>query len=319
MAHTVAIVNPAAAGGRTARLWPRFEAALASRGAVVRTLQTEHPGHAVELARQALEQGAETVIAVGGDGTANEVVNGFFSGGEPVRPEARLAYVPIGTGGDWQRTLALPDTPPGTAKAITEGDTAVIDVGRVKLTAGDGRKRERLFVNLTSFGMGGDVSIAAKETPLTRLGGKAAFFYATFQVFLRYRGKRVRLWLDDRSTPIELTVTNVAVGNGRYHGGGMHPCPRAKLDDGLLEVTTIERLGMLELIRDLRILYSDDVYRHSKVEHYRVRRLRAESDEAVFAEVDGEALGGLPLEADILPAALRLVTPRGHWLTSKSR
>lgn len=309
MARLVAIVNPQAAGGRAALVWPSFRTALSAKGIEVETRETERPEHAELLTREALDAGAVGVIAVGGDGTANEVVNGFFRGRESIRPEARFIYVPAGTGGDLQRTLQLPDNPEPFAEMVAGGKTDPIDVGLVRLTAPDGSTRERLFVNLTSFGMGGDVSVVAKRTPIARLSGKAAFLYATLRVFLSYRGKRVKLWLDDRETPVELDVTNVAIGNGRFHGGGMHPCPRADMRDGLLETTTIERLSMFELIRDLRILYSDDVYVHRKVRHYRVKRLRAESDERTLAEVDGEALGGLPLVAEILPSALNLAVP----------
>ena len=121
----------------------------------------------------------------------------------------------------------------------------------------------------------------------------------------------MRLRFDSDEEERTFTVTNVAVGNGRYHGGGMHPCPLALLDDGRFEVTVIERLSWFELIRDIRILYSDDVYRHPKVHHFRARRIEARSDETVRVEVDGEALGRLPLEAEVLEKAVRLVVPRG--------
>ena len=117
----------------------------------------------------------------------------------------------------------------------------------------------------------------------------------------------MKFWLDDAVEPLEFDVTNVALGNGRFHGGGMHPCPKASLTDGLLDVTVIERLGMFELIRDIHVLYSDDVYVHPKVHGWQVKRIRVEGD--ALAEVDGEALGGTPLEAEVRPGALRLIRP----------
>jgi len=117
----------------------------------------------------------------------------------------------------------------------------------------------------------------------------------------------VRLTLDGAPQPEEFFVTNIAVGNGRFHGGGMHPCPRAVMNDGLLEVTTIDHLGMFELLRDLPVLYSDDIYKHPKVRHFRARRIRAESDEVTRIEVDGEALGTLPLEIEVLPKQLSIL------------
>jgi diacylglycerol kinase (ATP) len=158
--------------------------------------------------------------------------------------------------------------------------------------------------------MGGDVAVRAKSFPRW-LGGKTAFLGATLLVFLNYKGKRVRLTLDGVPQPEEFFVTNIAVGNGRYHGGGMHPCPRAVMNDGWLEVTTIDRLGMFELLRDLPVLYSADIYKHPKVRHLRAKNIRAESDELTRIEVDGEALGTLPLEIDLLPERLSvLVAPQ---------
>ena len=209
----------------------------------------------------------------------------------------------MGTGGDLRRTLEVPSDIGAAAEVIAHGRPWTIDVGKASLVSHDGAPISRYFVNVVSFGMGGEVSVRAKNF-LSDLSGKAAFLYATAVVFCTYRGKRVRLTLDGRELPEELRVTNVTVGNGRYHGGGMHPCPRAAMDDGLLDVTTIRQLTTFEFIRDLPVLYSDDVYRHPKVDHYRAVRLRAESEDVTRIEVDGEGLGMLPLDIEILPARL---------------
>ena len=116
----------------------------------------------------------------------------------------------------------------------------------------------------------------------------------------------MRLRFDDDPTPHESLITNVALGNGKYHGGAMLPCPLAEMSDGLIDVTTIEYLNLYELVRDIRMLYSGAAYEHPKTSRCQARRVRAESDEEVRIEVDGEALGALPLEAEIVPAALRL-------------
>ena len=250
--------------------------------------------------------GSELVVAVGGDGTINEAANGFLSNDEPINPTARLGIIPMGTGGDFQRTLRLPSDFEQAVDVIAGGNVLPIDVGVAHFTGPDHRPAERYFVNLTSFGMGGAVSVRAKNF-LTPLGGKIAFLYATLAVFLTYSAKRVRLTLDGVPLPDELSITNVAIGNGRYHGGGMHPCPEALLDDGLLDVTTIDHLNMFELIRDLPVLYSDDIYKHPKVNHHRAKTVLAESSETTLIELDGEAVGSLPLEARILPRRLPLL------------
>jgi YegS/Rv2252/BmrU family lipid kinase len=304
----IAIVNPKAAGGLAARRWPRVDRLLRERLGPVDSRFTRRRGDAIEVAAQALRDGYELIIAVGGDGTVNEIVNGFFVDGVK-RSTAHLGFIPIGTGGDLQRTLQVPLDAERAVEVVAAGCPLEIDIARARLMGYDRAPLDRYFVNLLSFGMGGDVSVRAKSFPRW-FGGKAAFLAATLLVFLSYKGRRVRLTLDGVSQSEELLITNIAIGNGCYHGGGMHPCPRAVMNDGLLEVTTIDRLGMFELLRDLPVLYSDDIYKHPKVRHFRARNVRAESREVTRIEVDGEALGALPLEVEVLPKQLSvLVAP----------
>jgi YegS/Rv2252/BmrU family lipid kinase len=303
---TLAIVNPAAAGGTASRRWPSIAKLLQQHLGPVDSRFTQHRGEAIELTHQALRNRYDLIIAVGGDGTANEIVNGFYRERKLVNPAARLGFIPIGTGGDLQRTLQIPLDPQQAVQVLAAGCPLEIDIARARLTGYNGAPVERYFINLLSFGMGGDVSVRAKSFPRW-LGGKTAFLAATLLVFLNYKGKRIRLTLDGVPQPEEFFVTNIAIGNGRYHGGGMHPCPRAVMNDGLLEVTTIDRLGMFELLRDLPVLYSDDIYKHPKVRHHRAKRIRAESNEVTRIEVDGEALGTLPLEIDLLPERLSVL------------
>jgi len=290
------------------RRWPEYAAAIGEL-AKLDSHVTERPNHATELARGAARY-ADVVVAVGGDGTINEVVNGLLTAEGNT---AKLAYIPMGTGGDFQRSVQLPLKPAEVAQVVTSGQVYSIDAARARLLGHGGDAVERYFINLTSFGMGGDVSVRAKNF-LSPLSGKLAFLYATFAVFLGYRGKTVRLKFDEDPREHEFFITNVAVGNGRYHGGGMHPCPRAVLNDGQLEVTPIERLSMFELIRDIRVLYSDNVYVHPKAHHFRASRVVAESSDIVRVEVDGEAIGRLPMEITVLPRALGLLVPRSSPL-----
>ena len=309
--RVVAIVNPKAAGGAVIRRWPLFEKAIASF-VDLDTLLTKRPKHATDLAREAAA-GADVVVAVGGDGTINEVINGLLQKDGLC---AKLAYIPMGTGGDFQRTVNLPNQPDEAAEVIVSGETLTIDAAVASLISHEGKPVERYFLNMTSFGMGGDVSVKAKNF-LSRLSGKLAFLWATFTVALDYRGKTVRIQLDSDPAEHEFFITNLAVGNGRYHGGGMHPCPLALLNDGVLEVTPIERLNLFELVRDIRILYSDNVYQHRKAHHFRARTMRAESDEIVRVEVDGESVGRLPMTITTLPQALRLLIPQSSPLLAE--
>ena len=300
--RTAAIVNPRAAGGRAAAHWPK----IVQQIGLVEALFTQRSGHASELATKLIEEGFERILAVGGDGTISETLNGFFREGQPVNPAAELGILPMGTGGDFQRTLGIRDMNEAVA-VVLAGKTKTIDAAHIRYERHTGGRAERYFINLTSFGMGGEVATRAKNA-LSSMSGKAAFMYATVEVFFRYQAKTVELSLDG-GAPTTHKILNIAIGNGRYHGGGMHVCPKALLDDGVLEVTIIDSLGMFTLAKDLPVLYSDDVYKHPKVHHYRAKELLATSQERVSIEVDGEALGTLPIEVRVVPAAIRILVP----------
>lgn len=311
------IVNPRSASGRTTKLWPAISLKLKRRLGPVVVRFTESPGDATRLARELLGDGFDFIITVGGDGTISEAANAFVEGNLPVRPSAVLGILPIGTGGDFRRSLGYPSKIEEIIDTLATGVPLKIDLGKVSFVNPRGSTEQRYFVNLVSFGMGGDVSVRAKN-PLAALGGKVAFFWATLRTLLDYRGKRVHIELDGQPLPEPYFITNVAVGNGQFHGGGMHPCPLAVLNDALLEVTVIDYLAPLELIRDIHVLYSDDVYRHPKAHHFRAQRFKARADQLTRIEVDGEAVGSLPLEVTLLPRAINVLVPASSALVSNS-
>ena len=296
-----AIVNPHSAAGRTGKLWPE----MAHQFGHMDVLFTQGPNHATQLARQLLGQGYDRILAVGGDGTVHEVINGWLDSNlHPISENCTLAVLPLGTGSDYQRSLGIRNLKDALDLAHAPGPFSPIDLGQVTYQAHHGARETRLFNNVVSFGMGGEVALASKNA-FSRLSGKAAFQYATAKVFLTYRPKRATLTLDGRQLP-ECRITNIAIGIGRYHGGGMHVCPKAQLDDGLFEVTVIHHLRAWVLAKDLPVLYSENLYVHPKVDHHRAARLTAASPDLTSIEVDGEALGALPVDLAALPRVLRV-------------
>lgn len=307
-AKIAAVVNPRSAGGRTARRWPEIARALEARLGPFTTRFTEANG-ATAPARALLREGFDFLIAAGGDGTVNEVANAFLENDRAIFPAARLGILPLGTGGDFRRALGIEPGLNAALETLAAGVPRRIDAGKASFCGHDGAALTRYFVNVASFGIGGEVA-RRSQNAARRLGGTAAFLWATFRTLAGYRGRAVRIEIDGSPLPREFLVTHVAIGNGAFQGGGMRPCPRALLDDGMLEVTVIDYLGWFEIARDIRLLYSEDVYRHPKAHPYRARRVAAKSDDPVQVEVDGEPLGRLPLEAEILPARLSLMVPR---------
>jgi YegS/Rv2252/BmrU family lipid kinase len=246
----------------------------------------------------AIKAGAKTVVAVGGDGTINEVVNGFFENEREISHEVRLGIIPHGTGSDFARTLNLPRDPERGAALLHPGQPKLVDLLKVTYTADDGSPKLRYSINITSLGMGGIVAARAK----------GSYLLATVHTACTFRGNSVRLTLDGTRT-VEERITNVAVGNGQYHGGGMWLCPGASISDGLLDVTVVRYLPLFKLLMGIPTLYNGDILKHPKVTAYRAKHVQATSTEQVLVEIDGEPLGRLPMEISVVPNAIRVLIP----------
>ena len=262
---------------------------------------TEAPGHAIELAREAAEQGRELVAALGGDGTVNEVVNGLAASGA-AGPE--LAILPFGTGRDTIRTYGIPKQPKRALELLNGGRTRTIDLGRATFRAASG-EGSRWYINIGSCGLTGAVAERAERTS-KRLGGTPSFLYATVATFAAWRNVPFRVQVDD-AEPVELVANNVICANGREFGGGIKVCPQAEPDDGLLDVLIWGDVGKLDLAVNLPRLYRGTHLGHAKVSVLRARRVRVEPSRPLPLELDGELPGMTPATFEVVPAALRPV------------
>lgn len=304
----VVVVNPMAGGGKARSRLPELADALHALDAQFEVAETASPGHATELVREALRGGAPGVAVVGGDGTLNEAVNGFFDDrGEPIAPDAWLAPLPCGTGGDFRRTLGLDRRPRAMAARVMSADPHPIDVGLLRFRHRDGRPMLRFFLNITSFGIGGLVDELVNDGPKW-MGGSGAFLLASVRAGARYRNQHVRIMIDGHP-PRETAVLNIAVANGQYFGGGMHVAPRARIDDGLFDVVGIENLSFVAQARLMPRIYRGTHLGRPGVTWTRARSVEAEPvdpGEIVLLDVDGEAPGRLPATFELREAALRL-------------
>ncbi len=308
--RTVLIVNPQSANGSLGRRWPEISSII-RRDVAFDEVRTEGPGDATRLTREALEAGASCVVAIGGDGTVNEVVNGFFDGDRPVAPEASMGVLPFGTGGDFRKTVHLPKDLGRSAAILARGVTRRIDVGVLDYTTRDGDTDTRVFANIASFGISGLVDRLVNESSKA-LGGRLSFLLATARASIRFNNQRVRLVFDeDEANPVEMTINTVAVANGRYFGGGMYIAPEAELDDGRFDVVALGDLSTKDFLVHGRRIYNGTHLGIDKVSHRRAKVVRAEpvNGEVIELDVDGETPGVLPATFRILPAALSLVVP----------
>jgi YegS/Rv2252/BmrU family lipid kinase len=308
------IVNPASAGGATGKAWAALASDVRRHFGAFDVTFTERAGDAVSIAEREAQRGRSLIIACGGDGTISETANGILRSGSDA---AALGVLPSGTGGDFRRTLGVPVRQADAARALRDGETRAMDAGRVAYVNERGEEESRFFLNVASFGMGGDVirrvkSRAGLPAGASRLlGGRLSFAAAALQATLTFEKPEVRVRLDGgRET--RLTVINFCVANARFFGGGMKIAPLAKINDGLFDVVAVGDMGALSILANSYRVYFGTHLGMQDVRHARARRVEAApvSGEAVKLEVDGELVGRLPAKFEILPGALRVRCPR---------
>jgi diacylglycerol kinase (ATP) len=252
---------------------------------------------------QAAADGAELVVAVGGDGTMNEVANGLLSlPGD--RPE--LAVVPLGTGMDFARSHRIPRKLDAALDVARDGRTATIDAGRVSYRSWDGSDNNRYFANIASAGMSGAVARQANLTTKA-LGGRVSFFAALLRVFAGWRN--TELEVDVAGEKRSGKMTNLIVANGRYQGGGMLIAPEAVPDDGLFDVLVIGDITKRDFVLNVGKIYRGTHLSHPKIDLLRGARVSVDAEVPVPLELDGEQPGTTPATFDVVPAALRLRVP----------
>ncbi len=302
----VFIVNPKSRGGSTGRDWPALAGALRAQVGDFGTYYTKKPMEAVELTRHALSRGADVVVAVGGDGTTNEVVNGFFhEDGTLVRPGATMAVLPRGTGSDFLRSFTVDHGAEATAARLARGTPRPFDVGRARFHDLEGRPLVRYFANVASFGISGVIDGYVNQMN-KKLGGKLSFMLGSLRGLATYRDRTCRIRMDDGPWE-EVPVTCLAIANGRYFGGGMMVAPLAEIDDGLFDVTLWQGYGLTDFLVKGRKLYDGRHVALSGTRTYKARRVEAVCEEECLLDVDGEAPGRLPATFEILPSAITLI------------
>ncbi|MBN1548703.1 MAG: diacylglycerol kinase family lipid kinase [Syntrophaceae bacterium] len=303
--ETAFIVNPKSGNGSTGREWPMLRDQAFSKLGPFRESFSERQGHAAVLTRENLRRGIKRIICVGGDGTLNEVVNGFMDENQCIAPDAVLGFLPNGTGCDFARSLHLGRGINDTIETIATGHIKSLDLGRLRYSDDNGVSLIRYFHNIASFGIGGEVVERVNRTSKAA-GPFLSFMWATLITILAYEKKEIRLQIDD-SFVETFSTWNIAVANGRYHGGGMLVAPDARIDDGLFHVTLIGNLDLVSVFRHLPKLYNGRINEVPQIRTMTGSHVKVTSVGRVLMDVDGEQVGTLPVEADIIPEAIRMI------------
>jgi diacylglycerol kinase (ATP) len=307
------IVNPACGARGTARALPRVLAAVEKTLGDVVIRYTARPGHARELALEGTQDCYPLIVSVGGDGTLSEVVNGVLAaGGNAPDDGPAVGLVSLGTGGDFRRSLGIGSGYERCLEALASGREQTVDVGRASFSGRSGERVEQYFVNVLSAGLGGLVDRYVETMPAF-VGGHAGYYLASLHAMLvsKERPLLARITWEDETREEVIPAYLVAVCNGRWFGGGMDIAPMALPDDGRLEVVTITERNRLYLAGKSRRIYTGRHLDEPTVRHFPCQRLELRlGDETVerrfLLDVDGDALGSLPLTVEVIPGRLRV-------------
>jgi len=303
---TIVIVNPQAGNGKTGKIWPQIESALEHSIGSFQVIKTIRRDDATVLSRSILKKDTARIVAVGGDGHLNEVLNGFIENDLLVNPEARLSFVMTGTGCDFQRSLRIPSKWQQAVANLKDAQVRLIDVGKVTYTKSDKTQRIRYFDNIASFGLSGAVDHHLEYSRLRKFfGGTPLFFWATIKTVFSHPNQKILFRIDDGPEK-EVCSRLIILANGCYFGGAMYVAPEAELDDGLLDLLILKEISVVKFLWHLPKIYKGTHLKIPEIFFQKVRKFSAESSEQVFVDIDGESLGNLKATFEVLPKILNL-------------
>ncbi len=285
------VVNPVAGKRKSVELIPRIKEAAQKRGQETCLYITEGPGDAEKKAVAALIDGCRVVVAVGGDGTVNEVVNGIAESG------AVMGVIPAGSGNDFARTLGIPLDFEEALECVLQGETRSMDVGLI-----NGRR----FVNVASVGFDAQVVLETYKIK-KRIRGPLAYPLGVLKTLAGYRPFAMEIETDERT--IRKQVLLAAVANGVYYGGGMKIAPEAVADDGLFDVLVVEDMPRLKILRLFPMIYSGRHLSRSEVEYFRTGKIKISCEEG-HINSDGEIIGSCPVEMVMHAGGITVIVPR---------
>ena len=320
--RTTFVVNPRAAAGKTGRRWAARESMLRKHFPLGEVLFTRGPGDATHIAQDAVARGQDFIVAVGGDGTVHEVVNGIMlakesAGSAAERGEADpqrgkqnsdpvLGVWPAGSGSDFARGVGIPGDPEQALELLVSGKSRRLDLGRIYCHDENGQQVHRYYINAADFGIGAVVCRRLQRPPRF-MPGKPSYLWQTVRALFTFRNPTVELSIDDQPFAAR-KITSVVVANNAYFGGGMCIAPGARVDDGDFDLVVVGDLGRFEAIRRLGETFSGNRIRHPEINYGQCKRLEARSESQVFIEADGEMVGTLPavfeMEAHVLDVVI---------------
>ncbi|HYW95974.1 MAG TPA: diacylglycerol kinase family protein [Bacteroidales bacterium] len=299
------IVNPHAGAGKCGRDWPVIEKILREELQPYELAFTSRRFHAMIITRKKISEGFKKIVVVGGDGTLNEVINGLFAQKQFKTTDITLGMIPVGTGNDWSRMFGIPFDYHEAVKTIRQGTTFIQDAGRVVFTKQD-RKLGRYFVNIAGIGFDAIVTRRSNELKEQGRSSKVLYFMNIFAKLFGYKHFQASMSIDGMNYQHDIFSMNIGIC--KYSGGGMMQVPDAIADDGQFDLTIIKKMGKIEVLRSLPKLYNGQIKKHPRVQSFIGKNIVISSTRSVYLETDGESLGHTPLEFEIIPRSVRIIT-----------
>jgi YegS/Rv2252/BmrU family lipid kinase len=303
MGKTALIVNPNSSNGKTKKELPYIERYIKFQYEI---FLTENKKHAIYLTRDCLKNGFDRIIAVGGDGTFNEVVNVFFENNNLINKNAKLGFIPSGTGSDFIKTLNIPKSYKDAIDIIEKNNYKKIDIGLVHFSI-NSEKSYRYFINIADVGIGGEVvDRVNKKTKI--LGGFISFLIATLETVLEYENKSVKVIIDNNKE-LELKINNIVVGNGKYFGGGMKILPYANPFDSYFDIAIIGNISKIEFFLNIPKVYFGKHIYDRNIFFGKAKNVKVFSNQEIKLDIDGEQEGFCPVEFKLIPECIKVLVP----------
>jgi len=309
------IVNPRAAYGQAARIWPEIRRSMEHYGLTVNQYFTQGMMHATSIAVECIKGGAKTIVCVGGDGTFNEVVNGLMQSRVEKISLPELALIPVGTGSDLSRSLKIPKDPGEAVAILLQGTTQWCDVGRVMFKD---LKHQwvRYYANVFDMGLGGKAVRIANRMP-KNIGGFLTFLISSLTALITFQRMRLRIEVDGKRID-EGMMWIVGAANGQFFGGGMHMAPMALIDDGILEILYVKDTSIFKfIIHVLGKVYDGKHLEYEHVHHISGKSMRIICTQPCLCEIDGEEEKANEVHVNVIPKMIKIRIPRDSGTTSR--
>lgn len=302
------IVNPNAGRKKAKAEWPLISKLLEENGILFDVEFTKYRHHAIKLVSNKIKNDGYTkIIAVGGDGTINEVVNGIFLQNRFETNEILLGVITIGTGNDWAKMFQVPSNYKDAIGVIAKENTFLQDVGKVYYNIGN-KRESRYFIN--AAGLGFDALVTDNTNKAKEQGKASAFSYLSNMIKSLYKYKAVDVKITVGQREIHKgTLFTLSLGINQYTGGGMRQTPNAISDDGLFDLMLVDKITKVKLIRKVKKLFDGKINNLKEVQSLLTDNLKVESDAKLMIEIDGENIGHGPLEFELINKALQILIP----------